>query len=136
MAGDQRQRLKGRSTDDGKHTRLYRWLTRSPAWRSLKPAERCVYLELAERFNGSNNGRISMSLRELEERVGVSKATASRALSVLVDRGFIVQTKEGSFRRKVRHASEWRLTEHPTESGPATKEFVRWSGGGRAMQAA
>lgn len=128
MAGDQRQRHKGRASDGGKYTRLYRWMTHSPAWRSLKPVERCVYFELAERFNGSNNGRIAMSQRELGERVGCGKATVHRSLLTLIERGFIVQTRRGSFRTKGNHeASEWRLTEHPTDGAASTKEFMRWS---------
>jgi hypothetical protein len=51
-----------------------------------------------------------------------------RALQRLQDHGFIVQEMRGSFSRKLRHASEWRLTEFSSDisNRPATKEFAAW----------
>jgi DNA-binding transcriptional regulator YhcF (GntR family) len=100
------------------------------AWRDLDCGARCAYVELASRYAGreSNNGRIPYSVREMAEALGTSKATALRALNRLQDHGFIVLMKKGAFSRKVRHASEWRLTEFPCNvtNEPATKDFVRW----------
>lgn len=67
-------------------------------------------------------------MRELAANLSCSKATASRALAGLEEHGFIVQMKKGAFNYKVRHSSEWRLTEYPCDvtGGLPTKEFARW----------
>jgi hypothetical protein len=105
------------------------WLLRSDAWKSLPAISRALYLELAARYNGSNNGRISYSVREGAEALSVTKDTTARYLKILEDRGFIVCTKRGAFSLKTtRDASEWRLTEYDSDSPPAhaSKDFMSW----------
>ena len=43
-------------------------------------------------------------------------------------RGFIVATRKGSFSLKVRHSTEWRLTEFRCDvtGAPATTDFMHW----------
>ena len=105
-------------------------MTEQAAWRDLDCVARCAYLELARRYAGpgSNNGRIPYSLREMSNALKISKATAMRALNRLQDHGFIVLTKRGFFSVKIRHATEWRLTEFMCDvtGALATKDFVRW----------
>jgi len=87
-------------------------------------------IESATRYAGpgSNNGRLSYSLREMARALNVSKMTAQRALQTLRERGFIVETKRGAFSLKERHATEWRLTEFCDDVTGAlsTKDFARW----------
>jgi hypothetical protein len=120
----------GRSTGTGRYVALTHWMMRTEAWRSLDPVARCAYVELASRYAGpgSNNGRLPYSLREMAEALNVSKTTAQRALGKLRERGFIVETKHGAFSLKLRHASEWRLTEHGCDAtgALATKDFAHW----------
>ncbi len=120
----------GRSTGQGRYVALTHWMMRTAAWRSLDTVARCAYVELGARYAGpgSNNGRLPFSLREMAEALNVSKMTAQRALRLLQDRGFIVETKRGAFSLKERHATEWRLTEFGDDvSGAlATKDFARW----------
>jgi hypothetical protein len=110
---DRRIRNKGRSSKEGRHVRLYHQMMKTEAWRDLDCTARCAYIELASRYGGpgTNNGRIPYSTRELGEALGVSKATAWRALQALQSHGFIVEIKPGAFSYKLRHATEWRLTE-------------------------
>jgi hypothetical protein len=105
------------------------YLLQSPAWRSLPGNARALYVELAARYNGSNNGRIPYSVRQAIEALHIGSHTAIRLLALLQDRGFIVCTKKGAFSMKaVRDASEWRLTEYEDDVRPnyPTKEFMRW----------
>jgi hypothetical protein len=91
---------------------------------------RALYLEMAKRYNGSNNGRISYSVREGAAALHVSKGSVKNWLDVLQERGFIVCTRRGAFSLKVtRDASEWRLTEYncDTPAQHATKDFMRWT---------
>ncbi len=104
-----RHNSKGRSTTE-RFVALPHWMLRSPAWRSLSPVARCVFIELAAIYNGSNNGFLALSARNAAERVGCSKNTAGRAIAELVCAGFVEVAQRGHFDRKTRHAAEYRLT--------------------------
>ena len=114
-----------------RHVRLYHYMTNSRAWHDLNAVARAIYIEIAKRYAGvgSNNGRIPYSVREAAAELKIGTATASRALGASVDHGFIVPVTKGAFSRKIRHATEWRLTEFPcdvTNTLTATKDFMRW----------
>jgi DNA-binding transcriptional MocR family regulator len=111
-----------------RHIRLYHWLMRSPAWKSLSGQSRALYAELAKYYNGRNNGKIGYSIRQAAEDLQVAEGTASRHLRILTERGFIEPMKKGAFSLKERHATEWRMTEFICDvtGQPPTKDFMRW----------
>lgn len=117
---------KGRSKRGERFVKLPYWLLESPAWRSLKPQARALYIELSQRYNGFNNGSISMSVREAECALHISKNTASKYFHDLEGKGFIRRNICGSFNYKLRHATTWVLTQHPVNDDPATKDFMSW----------
>lgn len=117
----------GRSIGEARHVRLYHWLTRSLAWRALCTQSRAVYLELAQRFNGTNNGEISLSVREAAKLVHIAKDTASSCFHELEAKGFIRRNVCGSFNWKRKHATTWILTEHAFGDQLATKDFASWT---------
>jgi len=91
------------------------------------PAQaRALYIELSQRYNGSNNGEISMSIREAVSLVHIAKDTASKYFYELEEKGFIQRNVCGSFNYKLRHATTWFLTQHPIGDVPATKDFMSW----------
>ena len=111
-----------------RYVKLRFWLLNSPAWQSLPPAARALYIEIVKRYNGSNNGRIVMGVRDAAKLIGVSKDIALLAFRFLEDRGFIICTKRGAFSHKTcRDASEWGLTEYDSDYPVqhATKDFMR-----------
>lgn len=118
----------GRSRYDGAHVRLYAYMTDSPAFLSLTCAARGVLIEIARRYNGTNNGRLAASVRDLSMRCRIAPGTASRALGELQERGFIECVTRGAFSLKARHASEWRLTWQTCNvTGElAAKPFMSW----------
>src|SRR5260370_41810305 len=71
------------------------WMLQSRAWRSLPGNARALYIELAARYNGGNNGRIPYSVREAKAALHISRDTASHLLGILQARGFLVCTKRG-----------------------------------------
>ena len=121
----------GRSKKAARHVRLYHWMMQTAAWKSLSSDQRAIYVEMAARYNGSNNGRIHFSTREAAQALHIGKATAARALTVLVERGFIVAMIRGGFnvKDKQRQAPQWRLTEFNCDITHAlpSKDFARWS---------
>jgi hypothetical protein len=113
---------------DARHVRLYSYMTRTPAWKSLNGNDRATYVLLAERFMGTNNGKIPLSVRQVAVELRISPMTARRCLATLQERGFIVATRKGAFSLKRRHATEWRMTEHPDSvsgHGPSG-EYREW----------
>lgn len=112
---------------------LEHYLLNCPAWTSLSLAARCTFLELLRVYDGSNNGRLIMSARMLDERLPVSRATAARALKELQNRGFLEPVRPGGFNVKSgqRRASEWRVTCYRCDVTGAlpAKTFMRWQTG-------
>jgi hypothetical protein len=76
-----------------------------------------------------NNGEISYGVREAEE-IGMAKSVSARMFKVLVERGFLVVTRDSAFRIKCRDARLWRLTAERCGEERATKDFMRWSAKG------
>jgi hypothetical protein len=117
----------GRSGGSARFLKLEHWFLKTNAWQSLGPTCRALYVELAQRFNGSNNGEISMSVREAAHLLHIAKDTATKAFHELEETRFIKRAVCGSFNWKLRHATTWILTEHDLGDTFATKEFARWS---------
>jgi hypothetical protein len=98
---------------------------RSAAWQSLPAIVRAVYVDLASKHNGRNNGHIVYSTRDCAKRLRISKDTAARALRLLAWRDLIRCTSRGSFKVKTQNAKapEWLLTDFPeslvSPEGPA-----------------
>jgi DNA-binding transcriptional regulator YhcF (GntR family) len=101
-----------------------------PVWHSLSPRAVVAYLELARRFNGTNNGTLHLSVRELARAWNWSTASAARAIEELVDKGFIEITCNSGFNLKdrKRQATEYRLTVLFCDltRQPASKTFTKW----------
>jgi hypothetical protein len=124
-----RQTRKGRSKGGERYVALPIYMLQCPAWRSLTPVERAVYVEASAFYNGSNNGWLGLGTRMLADRLRVSRTTASRALTALCDKGFLEITHFGTFNRKDHRASEYRLTLYQCDRDHrrASKEFMQWS---------
>jgi hypothetical protein len=119
---------KGRSKTSGKFVMLHNFMLNTPAWLALKPQERAVYVVLRSRYWGGNNGTIGLSVRDAAALCNISKDTAAKSLRRLQELGFIECAQEGAFSMKVRHASEWRLTDREcdrTGKSP-TRAYQHW----------
>ncbi|WP_406736548.1 hypothetical protein [Thioclava sp. GXIMD4215] len=97
-------------------------------WRRLHLScgARSLHVELIDRYNGSNNGRIYLSSREAAELLGVTRNTIMRYYEELAILGFIKETRphalgvEGKGR-----ASEWRLTHLAADGKGPTRDFEK-----------
>lgn len=108
-------------------TLLEEWFQTSPAWASLKPGPRALYVELRRRFNGYNNGRLYLSNREAAKALNINKGTAGNYFAKLRELGFIAVTKGHHLGPDgVGQSDHYRLTELPCDSKPATKDFMKW----------
>jgi hypothetical protein len=131
MSKKRRADRTGRSIGESRYVQLPYWLMDTPAWRGLNPYARTGYIAVKRRYNGSNNGNIPLSVRELASDLNVGKTTAQDAFDDLEDRGFIrAQVKGHLLDIGDGRSTRWRLTEydcHVTKD-PPTKEFARWTG--------
>jgi hypothetical protein len=111
------RRHKGLRSKEARHVRLYHSMLKTPAWKSLDAVARALYIDISRRYGGpgSNNGRIPYSVREGAKELRVGKTKAALALQALQDRGFIIAMTLGGFNRKDRHATEWLVTEYPSD---------------------
>jgi hypothetical protein len=100
-----------------------------PAYLSLSCQARAVLLEIARGHDGTNNGRLGLSVRRASERCNIARGTAHRASAELEERGFVDCMTKGAFSRKVPHASEWRLTWWSCDvTGQLpSKKFMSWA---------
>ena len=90
---------------------LHHRLLNSHAWHMLTPLQRAAYIEIAQLYDGKNNGRIAVSARRLAGLIPCSKN--ADLLRTLEDAGFIDTIKVGKYTKKEeeRLASEYRLTD-------------------------
>jgi predicted ArsR family transcriptional regulator len=96
----------------------------SIAWLSLSGAAVKVYVELRRRYNGGNNGDLSLSLDEAARLLHLGKATVARAFAELEAKGFIRMTRRG--RWYGRQATTYAVTDRPMERNPPTNAWRTW----------
>jgi DNA-binding transcriptional regulator YhcF (GntR family) len=117
----------------GTYVKLRHAFLRSPAWQSLPAIARAIYVDIAARHNGRNNGVIPYSARDGAQALRVAKDTAHRALQLLEARGLIRCTRRGSFNVKSQSAksSLWELPEYIPLEEQTEECLVRLEGPAR-----
>lgn len=123
------QRHQRRRRHDGPNfIKLFRYVLDSPAYVSLSAWSKAALVEMTRGYNGSNNGNIRLSVRELAKRIGCARDTAWRALQELVDKGFIEPVIRGAFHIKYSRATVWRLNDrHCDITGAQSQAFLKWT---------
>jgi DNA-binding transcriptional MocR family regulator len=103
-------------------------LLNSPAYHSLDPVARSLYVELKRLYSGHNNGEIALGVRAAAAALNISKNTAQLAFEKLQDRGFLRLAMPSTFHQK-RLSREWLLTEYADDRGSSEKpsrDFMAW----------
>jgi predicted transcriptional regulator len=101
---------KGRSKGSGRFVALPHFMLETEAWRTLPVYERAALVEIAQLYDGTNNGFLDMGVRRLAERLNVSVNKANWCIQELISRGFIEVAEASAFSRKDRSATAFRLT--------------------------
>lgn len=99
-------------------------MARSTAFRSLNGNALKVWIELRSRFNGRNNGDLTLSLDEAARILGIGKATAQRAFAELKEKGFLKMVKLGSWYG--RRATTWAVTDRSYQGHAPSRDWNRW----------
>ena len=83
-----------------------------------------VFVELRSRYNGRNNGQLSLSFRDAADLLGLSKSTVARAFEELIEKGFIKKRKAGQWYG--RKAAEYIVTDQKYDGHAATRDWQKW----------
>lgn len=123
------QKLKG--SPSGKFLTLPLTVIDTPAWRALSISAQALFPWLLMEFKGknyNNNGKISLSVRQAAERMGVARDTAARAFRDLQAKGFI-KVKKGASLGVEGHGKcpEYEITSIDTLHEKASKLYLEWS---------
>jgi hypothetical protein len=124
MGKRRRANATGRNEQDDQYANISYSFWRSTAWRSLSGSAAKLWPELRSRYNGGNNGKISLSLDEAARILHIGKGTARRGLQELEAKGFIVMTRKGRWYGRL--ATLWRLTDKSCDGHQPTNDWKRW----------
>src|SRR5688500_7602347 len=86
------------------HIRLHAWVLNTPAWQSLPAGPIALLVVLYSLWDGTNNGKFYLSVRDAAARLHASPNTVSSWFDMLIERGFIKVTQRGAFTMKSRNA--------------------------------
>ena len=115
----------------GKYASIMLYVVDTDAWRALGIASHSLFILLCLEWNGpnyNNNGKITLSVRQAAERMGVSRDTAAKAFRDLQAKGFIVVTKGGSL-GVTGHGKcpEYEITSIEMPHKEKSNHFLRWT---------
>ncbi len=99
-------------------------MAKSAAFRSLSGSAIKVWIELRSRFNGRNNGDLSLSMDEGSRLLGIGKATVKRGFDELEAKGFNNMTKKGSWYGRM--ATTWAVTDRSLKGERPTNDWKNW----------
>ena len=106
---------------------MRRDIYKSDAFQTLRSPAKVIYWELRQRFRknpntgSSNNGEISLSVREAKKVANAAQNTVQAALQQLQRHGLIRINNKGYFTNM--HATTFILTDEPFDGKPPTNEW-------------
>lgn len=115
---------KGRNKGGGQYLLIPYYMARTAAFRSLSGGALKVWLELRCRYDGSNNGKLSLSFQCAADLLGMSKTTVGRAFAELELKGFIKLKTKGQWYG--RRAAEYIVTDRGFDGEQPTCDWKRW----------
>ena len=115
----------------GKFTTINLYVVDAPAWRALRTSSHSLFIILCLEWGGpkyNNNGKITLSVRQAAERMGVSRDTAAKAFRELQAKGFILVTKGGSL-GVTGHGKcpEYEITSIEMPHREKSNSFLKWT---------
>lgn len=107
MAED-KKRMAGARGGEGRFISVPAMVLDSPAWAALSGNEKGLLMDIAAQFFGSNNGALDCTWSRMCTRGWRSRDTLSKALSGLIEKRFVVLTRQGGKRVCNLFAVTWR----------------------------
>ena len=118
----------GRSRKGPPFAQLFHHVLDSEAWLTSKPLDRALLVQLARRYNSSNNGRIALSVRDAAAECCADKDACAAAFHRVEERGLIECVADSAFSFKLKRAREWRLTwlRCDVTHAPPSRAYQKW----------
>jgi hypothetical protein len=107
MAKDKRARHKGRKTSGG-FMQIPYVVYDCPNFHGLSAHARRALLDVLRKYNGYNNGDLSLTWTTAHRLGWRSRETLEKALAELVHFGMIIRTRQGGLNRANLYAFTWR----------------------------
>lgn len=101
-----RAKAKGRR-EKGTYAGIPHSITRSKEYAALSASAVKLLVDLADQFNGSNNGDIQATWPFMRNKGWKSKATLYRALEELLQRQFVIVSRQGGRHKCTLYALTW-----------------------------
>jgi hypothetical protein len=112
--------LKGRKTE-GDFIRLSKFVALSPQFLGLSPRANKAFTLIAIRYNGKNNGNISVPRKDLTFLgFGANGDAFASGINELIAKGFVVLTRPGGYRTG---CSLYAITTEPLDACPGKHDF-------------
>ena len=97
---------------------INRKVAESPAFTSLPPIARALYLDLRRQYNGHNNGQIAAVLEGTPDRPGLiaygwAKRSVFKFVKMLIEHGLIEKTRQGGIAAMSKICSLYAFTDAP-----------------------
>ena len=112
-----RERVKGRKVS-GRFVALPHCVLEHSDFASLSYNARALLLELALQYNGHNNGDLTAAWSIIGPRGWRSKTTLQKAINELLEKGFIIKTRDGWFQNPGARCNLYALTWKPIDECP------------------
>jgi hypothetical protein len=113
-------------TPSDRHVRLYHVDLETPAFASLDCYARALLVEFHRKYDGHNNGEITLPVKVAMSRLGIgSEHTILRAFRALEERGWIVAISKGAFNAGAKIPTKWELTCWPIAKGAEPRRLFR-----------
>ena len=103
---ERRRKAKGRASS-GSFVSLPHSVLKHPAFATLTPRGTKLAIDLATQYRGKNNGDLSMPLSQMRSRGWNSSDQLQKAKNELIERGFIVVSRQGGRNKCSLYAVTW-----------------------------
>ena len=126
-----KRRHKGYGAPTGKYAAVPLSVINTPAWRAMGTSPQALFVWLLMEWKGpkfNNNGKITLSVRQAAERMGVSRDTAAKAFRDLQAKGFI-EVKKGGSLGLLGHGKcpEFEITSLVLPGRNASQKYLSWT---------
>ena len=103
---ERHRKAKGRASS-GSFVSLPHIVLKHPAFATLTPRGTKLLIDLATQYRGKNNGDLSMPLSQMRSRGWNSSDQLQKAKNELIERGFIVVSRQGGRNKCGLYAVTW-----------------------------
>ncbi len=127
---ERHRKAKGRASS-GSFVSLPHSVLKHPAFATLTPRATKLLIDIAAQYRGGNNGDLSATLKQMRERGWNSSDQLQKAKNELIERGFILVSRQGGRNKCSLYAITWQPIDDckgKLDIGASNKSLNLWKG--------